>query len=345
VKRAQPLLRPAGLALGLIALSATTGCAHFRNAHERVLREQGQEQQEQAAPPAPATPPAPPPPVQAAPVQAPPPAPLAPPAASPAPAVRPAPIEAPAPKPDIKAEKAAQKAQKAKDKAALRAQREESRKQAEPVPAPAAPETAPPAPQPAPVAAAPAPVAPAPEPATRQPVLEAPVTSSWAPEAPAAPAAVAAPAAAAEQNAAPASANAIVIFSNVTGGRCGDCQTLKISVAPSGKILIERGRGAEESWRYRRSVAHVRPDRAAAFAARLAAVRPLGKQVLAGGPACPAAQGDALAIEWIEAERHDELTVPLGCGARREDAAIAALLHAPDLLGLHQLDFPWSANR
>ena len=130
----------------------------------------------------------------------------------------------------------------------------------------------------------------------------------------------------------------IIIFANVPGARCGACETIKMSVAPSGKVLIERGYGAEESWRYKRSTAHVRAERAAAFAARLAAMRPVGRQDLA----CPApGQGEGLNIEWIEAGRHDQLTLAPGC----DTASLAALLHAPDLLGLSQVTFPWGAAR
>lgn len=326
VTRAKLLLRPAGLTLGLIALSATTGCAHFREAHERVLREQGQEQA--------ATVPAPP--VEAsaqAPVQPPRPALVVAPQPAPVPQASPAPLaDASAPTLSRKDEKAADKARKAQEKAARRAERQEAKAQAH-HPALVAAQTPVAQAEPA-LPAAPTPMAPP----TREavPLSDAPVAPAPAPQAPltTAPAAV------------PSSPSAIVIFANVPGAPCGNCETLRISVAPSGKILIERGHGAQESWRYRRSIAHVRPDRAKAFLARVAAARPMGQQTWAAGPACPAnAPGDALSIEWIEAERHDELTVPLGCEARREDATISALLHAPDLLGLSQLVFPWSAAR
>ncbi|MDE1918683.1 MAG: hypothetical protein KGJ57_22025 [Sphingomonadales bacterium] len=326
--RSKLLLRPAGLTLGLIALSATTGCAHFREAHERVLREQGQEQSAATPIPTPTQAPAPRP----APVAVPQAAPVAAPVRSAAPVK-----DVPAPAESRKDEKAAIKARKEQDKAARQALRQDSKAQAH-RPAPAMPQT--PAPVTAPEPARPEAAAPQQTEPLRQPVFD----TTAAPEP--SPGKAADAAVATVPAAVPGSPSAIVIFSNVPGTHCGDCETLRISVAPSGKILIERGHGAEESWRYRRSVAHVRPDRAKAFLARVAAVRPMGRETLAAGPACPAgARDDALAIEWIEAERHDELTVPLSCGARREDSAISALLHAPDLLGLRQLVFPWNTAR
>lgn len=133
---------------------------------------------------------------------------------------------------------------------------------------------------------------------------------------------------------------AIIMFSNTPGAHCTACDTIKISVAPSGKVLIERGRwtGDNRDWRYRKSVAHVPPARAAAFAARVNAYRPTGDKALGS---CPASSGDGLSIEWIAAERQDRLTVTFACS---DAQAAEALRHAPDLLGLSQLNFAWGAR-
>lgn len=130
---------------------------------------------------------------------------------------------------------------------------------------------------------------------------------------------------------------AIIMFSNTPGPHCAACDTIKISVAPSGKVLIERGRwtGANRDWRYRKSVARVSPARAAAFAARVNAYRPAGDKALG---TCPASSGDGLVMEWIAAERQDRLTVTFACS---DAQAAQALRSAPDLLGLRQLDFTW----
>jgi hypothetical protein len=143
---------------------------------------------------------------------------------------------------------------------------------------------------------------------------------------------------------APATDAAIIIYANTHGAHCGTCETLKLSVAPSGQVLVERGYwgAGHNNWRYKRSVAQVGPDRAAAFAASLSGDRPAGAQVLASSVACPvpAADNDGLVIEWIEAERHDLLTLKFGCPAGRNSELAARLRHAPDLLGLRELAFP-----
>jgi hypothetical protein len=245
-------------------------------------------------------------------------------AAAPQPA--PAPVQN-TPQPDKKAEKAQAAQDAARQKAEIRARRRQEEAEARQAKA------APAQPQRQPVfdtPAAPPPAVPAPAPA---PALVAP------PPAPVAPVAVApaAPVAAASTEE-PAGAG-IIVFANLPGTRCGACETVKISVQPSGKVLIERGHGAQESWRYRRSLARTRPERAAAFAARLAALRPQGKQDLTC--AAPTTQDQGVSVEWIEGDRHDQLTIAPGCG----NASLATLMQAPDLLDLHQLVFPWAAAR
>lgn len=148
---------------------------------------------------------------------------------------------------------------------------------------------------------------------------------------------------------APATDNATIVFTNVPDANCGACETLKVSVTPSGQVLIEDGHwaGNGRNWVYKRSVAHVAPDRVAAFAASLSSNRPAGEQLLSGGPTCPgpATEDDGLTIEWIEADRHDLLTFNFRCPARRDSPFAERLRHAPDALGLHQLVFPWGSGR
>ena len=143
--------------------------------------------------------------------------------------------------------------------------------------------------------------------------------------------------------------NAIIIFTNTPGEHCGTCETVKISVAPSGKMLIEHGGWDSDhrNWRYWRTVADVGPARAAAFAASLKADRPTGEQVLASGATCsaPTTQDDGLRIEWLAAQRHDLLTAKFNCPAQRDSQLADRLRHAPDLLGLRQLRFPWGSGR
>jgi hypothetical protein len=270
-------------------------------AAQREAREQAAAQPAALPPPPPAPAPAP---VEIAPVQA---APAAQPAA-PAqaePATPSAAEQRKARAEALKAEQEARKQARAQDKAARHAKSREPVQAAAPAREPVFAQ----APAPAPVP----PVAPAPVEAT--PVTEAPIAN------------------------APVD-RAIIMFSNTPGAQCAACETLKISVAPSGKVLIERGRwtGANRDWRYRKSVAHVSPARAAAFAARVNAWRPTGDKALGS---CPASSGDGLLVEWIATERHDRLAVTFACSDAR---AAEALRRAPDLLGLGQLNFAWGAR-
>jgi hypothetical protein len=146
--------------------------------------------------------------------------------------------------------------------------------------------------------------------------------------------------------AAPAATDAVIVFANIPGTQCGACETLKISVTPSGSVLIERGHwdSGHTSWHYERSKAQVGPARAADFAGRVGAYRAAGDQTLAGGPACPepVAEDDGLTIEWVAAGQYDQARFNFGCPARRASQLADTLRHAPDVLGLRQLVFPWS---
>jgi len=187
--------------------------------------------------------------------------------------------------------------------------------------------------------AAPEPVIPA-----RVSLAEAPVTAAPAPSpAPAAPPEASPDAAPAE----PATDNAIISFANTPGEHCGTCETVKISVAASGKVLIERGKWGYDhrNWIYRRSTTNVGPERAAAFAARLGVDRPNGDQLLAGDATCPATEDDGLTIEWISSARHDLLTVQFRCPTGRDSQLAERLRHAPDLLGLREPALPWEGGR
>ena len=152
-----------------------------------------------------------------------------------------------------------------------------------------------------------------------------------------------------EAAAAPASSDAVIVFTNTPDARCRACETLKITVTPSGTVLMERGEwlGDHRNWRYKRSVAHVGPARAAQFAASLSGDRPVGDQLLISGPTCPgpASEDDGLVIEWIDADQHDQLTFNFRCPARRDSPVAERLRRAPDLLGVSQIVFPWNSTR
>lgn len=310
VTRAALFSRPAGplgIAFCLVALVATGGCAHFRDG---LARSRAAEAAESAAR-----------------------APVAKPRAE---SVQPAP-----------------------------AQPVLALAEAPPPPAPPPAPAVPPSPAPLPVAPPESPVrpiVPAPSLAAAQPAKAEPPARAPMPEAPAQVALAPAPAPAAPPADQPSPAStetapaanpitdqAIIVFANAPGTHCSTCETVKISVAPSGGVLIERGHwdSGHRAWRYRRAMAHVEPARAVDFAARLGAYRQAGERVLTGGTACPgpSAGDDGLTIEWIAASRHDLLTVRFGCPAGRASSLAETLRHAPDLLGLRQVAFPWDGDR
>lgn len=311
--------RPAGLALSLVALLAMGGCAGGPTALMHPKAAAAARAANEPAPPQPAAPSA----VEA--YQAPKPVPVlaAPPPAAPAPAA-PAPSALPSPAsppaapaeiaaPQMSAEPRAVPAT-AEPGGSLAAPPVESAPEKEAARGESAESSPPPAPpaQPVPI------LAPTPEPVAA--ASEPPDTAS-----------------------APATSDAIVVFTDTPGKPCDTCETLKISVAPSGKVLIERTHWIDEhaKWQYKHAKAYVGPERAAAFAASLRADRPAGQRLLGGTSGCQdVGAGDGgLAIEWIEAGRDDQLNVKFGCALPRNSALAERLLHAPDLLGLHQLVF------
>ena len=178
----------------------------------------------------------------------------------------------------------------------------------------------------------------------RETIPEAPVTAAPAPSSTPAALPEASPEAAPAE---PATDNAVISFANTPGEHCGTCETVKISVAASGKVLIERGKWSYDhrNWLYRRSTSNVGPERAAAFAARLGADRPNGDQVLAGDATCPATEDDGLTIEWISSVRQDLLTVQFRCPTGRDSQLAQRLRHAPGLLGLREPALPWESDR
>ena len=278
--------------LALLAISATAGCAHFRDAEERAtLARSGADQTMPAL-------------AQAQPVPA---------APSLAPAPERAPISAHTAPPALTREV-----------------------QAKPVPVRAEPSrgmTNAPLPAEVPLAALPA--------ANRYRPT-APETAATIASTPR-PVVVAGDADTAAAVAAPASAAAIITVINSPGTRCGTCDTQKISVAPSGQVLIEHGRwAAGGNWRYKRSVAHVGPVRAAAFAAGLNGDRPSGSRLMTDGDTCPgvATANDGMVVEWIEAERHDRLTLRFNCPVARHGEVAERLRHAADALGLREVVWP-----
>jgi hypothetical protein len=61
---------------------------------------------------------------------------------------------------------------------------------------------------------------------------------------------------------------------------CKDCETVRLSVSPTGEVLIERGQWdvIHQKWDYRRTPTKTKAQNAAAFIAAMAPDRPLGSR-------------------------------------------------------------------
>jgi hypothetical protein len=138
--------------------------------------------------------------------------------------------------------------------------------------------------------------------------------------------------------------SATIAFAVHPPENCPTCRNLKITVSPTGQVLIELGSwdDVHRDWKYQRSRAKVSRNTANAFAASLDAVRPVGARALrTGGVACAAAQRDeGLTIEWIEFGRRDQLDVTFDCTDAVDGPAADRLRHAPDVLGLRRIAAP-----
>ncbi|MFD2783699.1 hypothetical protein ACFS32_24690 [Novosphingobium pokkalii] len=99
---------------------------------------------------------------------------------------------------------------------------------------------------------------------------------------------------------------------------CKDCETVRLSVSPTGEVLIERGQWdvIHQKWDYRRTPTKTKAQNAAAFIAAMAPDRPLGVKAISGNEACTATTGDAgggVALRWVDGLRDDRLTVSFAC--------------------------------
>ena len=98
---------------------------------------------------------------------------------------------------------------------------------------------------------------------------------------------------------------------------CKDCETVRLSVSPTGEVLIERGSWdiVHQKWVYRRTPTKTRGQNADAFIAALAGDRPLGVKAISGTEGWTAT-GDAggnVALRWVDGMRDDRLTVSFAC--------------------------------
>lgn len=126
--------------------------------------------------------------------------------------------------------------------------------------------------------------------------------------------------------------------------QCPTCQAVRITVSPTGEVLIERGNwdNVHRDWRYQRTRTKVKRNRANAFAQALNGDRPMGERTLrTAGLACDShTRDDSLTIQWIEFGRRDRLHVKFDCGMKSDSTLAERLRKVPNVLGIRQITAP-----
>jgi hypothetical protein len=134
---------------------------------------------------------------------------------------------------------------------------------------------------------------------------------------------------------------ATIVFTITPAGTCPSCQLTKITVSPTGEVLIEVGHwdAVQRDWDYQHYKAKVKRNTANAFAASLKADRPSGEATLnTPGLACGMPTRDAgLTIQWLEFGRRDHLNVVFDCPGSGGHETAQRLRRAPDTLGLRRI--------
>jgi len=138
--------------------------------------------------------------------------------------------------------------------------------------------------------------------------------------------------------------SATIAFTIRPTQNCPTCQLSKISVSPTGQVLIELGHwnNVHREWDYQHYGAKVKRNTANAFAASLNAIRPVGAATrrIAGLACNTPTRDDGLTIEWIEFGRRDFLDVTFDCSASGDSQLAQQLRHAPNILGLPRIAVP-----
>lgn len=137
---------------------------------------------------------------------------------------------------------------------------------------------------------------------------------------------------------------ATIVFTITPAGTCPSCQLTKITVSPTGEVLIEVGHwdAVQSDWDYQHFKAKVKRNTANAFAASLKTDRPSGEETLhTAGLACGMPTRDAgLTIQWLEFGRRDHLNVVFDCPASGAPQNAQRLRHTPDMLALRRITAP-----
>lgn len=122
------------------------------------------------------------------------------------------------------------------------------------------------------------------------------------------------------------------------GPFCGRCETVKFTIAPSGRTSVERGHwaGSYRSWRIERSRLQVSPDRYAALRDSLGGYRPSGTLQRNSSTNCATFTEDLpeVLVTWHAADHHDQLRFGFGCEKDQTAMMREALRNAPSFVGV-----------
>lgn len=137
---------------------------------------------------------------------------------------------------------------------------------------------------------------------------------------------------------------ATIAFTMRPAEHCATCQTVKITVSPTGEVLVERGAWdiTQQDWKYEHATSKVKRPKVNAFAANLNFDRPIGNKALTTpGVDCRlSTREESLTIEWMEYGRHDQLDVTFDCSAGGDTQLAQRLRHMPNVLGLRKIAVP-----
>lgn len=137
--------------------------------------------------------------------------------------------------------------------------------------------------------------------------------------------------------AAPAGAPTIV-YETAPGPFCGPCNSIKLTVGPTGRVKVEQGHwaGFYADWRVERRQVWVSEERLAAFRLSLATVRPVEPLQVIDDRNCIPFVNDSpsITVRWRENSAEARLIYDLGCTDPKRAAMREALTNAPAILGI-----------
>jgi hypothetical protein len=136
----------------------------------------------------------------------------------------------------------------------------------------------------------------------------------------------------------------LVTYETRPGPFCGRCDTLKISAASNGRVLIEQGywAGDYRDWRVVRRSLRVKRAQFARFRSHLAPYRPVGEHWLRDQEGCTPFMTDMpeILVSWRGSGADGRLWFNLGCDPEKWAPLARALTTAPTHLGIRNLPVP-----